>query len=196
MSGDGWREDRGAAREDAGTGRGGTGGGPRTGWFAPLTRSWTAGALVFVTLCFMADRASDVMLGSPERLEDFGSRLLLLHVPRLAVTALAVLVAARLLPETHRASRTLYPLGCLTVPLVGLGYGYGVSWELVGIEGVLMPAVSLLTGAVVGIALDRLLDERASPHSPPSSYRYPYPSGRRDGGGRTGGHDWRARGDQ
>ncbi|WP_328719664.1 hypothetical protein OHT52_09330 [Streptomyces sp. NBC_00247] len=156
MSGGGRREDRGADHEDAGTGRGKTGDGPRTGWFAPLTRSWAAGAPVCVALGFMADRASDVVLGSPQHLEDFGRRLLLLHIPHLAVTVLAVLAAARLLPESHRASRTLYPLGCLTVPLVGLGNGYGVSWEVVGIEGVLMPAVSLVAGAVVGIALDCL----------------------------------------
>ncbi|MGW0857951.1 hypothetical protein ACWD3D_22215, partial [Streptomyces sp. NPDC002690] len=158
MNGGGWQGDREADHEDLGEESGGTGEGPRTGWFGPLARSWVAGALVFVALGFMADRASDVMLGPPERLEDFGRRLVLLHVPRLAVTALAVLAAARLLPDSHRASRTLYPLGCLTVPLAGLGYGYAISWDLAGIEGLLMPAASLIAGAAVGIALDRRAD--------------------------------------
>ncbi|WP_327177716.1 hypothetical protein [Streptomyces sp. NBC_01335] len=154
-----------------------------------------AGALVQLGGGFMLGRALDVTLGTSERLDSFGWRLGLLHVPGLAVTACAVLAAARLLPESHRASRLLYPLGCLAVPLAALGYDYAASWtwDLAGIEGLLMPAASLVTGAAVGIAVDRLLEERATAPVPPPSYPY----GRRhDGGGRTGGHDWRARGDR
>ncbi|MGW2281706.1 hypothetical protein [Streptomyces sp. NPDC001770] len=158
-----------------------------------MIRSWVAGAFVQLGGGFMVGRALDVTLGTPERLDSFGWRLGLLHLPGLAVTACAVLAAARLLPDSHRASRVLYPLGCLAVPLTVLAHGYAVSWDLADIEGVLMPAASLVTGAAVGIAVDRLLEERATVAVPPPSYPY----GRRhDGGGRTGGHDWRARGDR
>ncbi|MGW1462830.1 hypothetical protein ACWCPT_00555 [Streptomyces sp. NPDC002308] len=182
MSGGGW----GGERVEAGSG-------PRTGRLLPLIRSWVAGALVQLAAGFMVGRALEVTLSTPKRLDDFGWRLGLLHLPGLAVTVCAVLAAARLLPESHRASRVLYPLGCLAVPLARLAHGYAVSWNLADIEGVLMPAASLVTGAAVGIAVDRLLEERATAPLPPPSYPY---DRRHDGGSRTGGHDWRARGDR
>ncbi|MFD6530086.1 hypothetical protein [Streptomyces sp. NPDC060184] len=183
--------------DSSGRERGNAGAAPRTPLFLPLVRSWVAGALVLVAAGFMVGRALEVTLGTPERLESFGWRLGLRHVPSLAVTALAVLAAARLLPERLRASRMLYPLGCLAVPLAGLGHGYAVSWgwDLADIEGLLMPAASLVTGAAAAIAVDRLLEERATAPVPPSAYSSAYDR-RHHGGGRTGGHDWRARGDR
>ncbi|MCX5399407.1 hypothetical protein [Streptomyces sp. NBC_00102] len=206
MGGSGGEEDLSADREDAGPGRIGARQRPRAGWFLPLFRSWAAGALVFVALGFLADRTVDATLGTPERMESFAWRLGLLHVPGLAVAAFAVLAAARPLPERHRASRLLYPLGCLTAPTVVLGLGYGrgygdghrygdaMPWNLdaLGIEGVLMPVATLAAGAVLGVVVDRLLEERAAAPEPPYTYPYDW----RSGGGRTGGHDWRARGER
>ncbi|MGW5292032.1 hypothetical protein [Streptomyces bacillaris] len=143
-----------------------------------MTRSWAAGTLVYVAVGFLASRVLLELLSSGPRLETFGWRLALLHIPALAVTLLTVLAAARLLPDEYRESRTLYLLAALAVPLAGLAYGFAVSWEAVGIEGVLMPVVSLAAGAASGVAVDRLLEERATRPAPPPTYSYNW----RDGG--------------
>ncbi|MEU2820740.1 hypothetical protein ABZ763_00310 [Streptomyces bacillaris] len=143
-----------------------------------MTRSWAAGTLVYVAAGFLTSRILLELLGSGPRLETFGWRLALLHVPALAVTLLTVLAAARLLPDEYRESRTLYLLAALAVPLAGLAYGFAVSWDAVGIEGVLMPVVSLAAGAASGVAVDRLLEERATRPAPPPTYSYNW----RDGG--------------
>ncbi|MBH0246024.1 hypothetical protein I3W98_29160 [Streptomyces cavourensis] len=148
------------------------------GRFLALTRSWAAGTLVYVAVGFLASRVLLELLSSGPRLETFGWRLALLHIPALAVTLLTVLAAARLLPDEYRESRTLYLLAALAVPLAGLAYGFAVSWEAVGIEGVLMPVVSLAAGAASGVAVDRLLEERATRPAPPPTYSYNW----RDGG--------------
>ncbi|WP_398863448.1 hypothetical protein [Streptomyces sp. C11-1] len=167
-----------------GDGRGGGGGsvahGQQDGRLFALTRSWVAGALVYLTAGLLVSRILLGLLGTEARLDTFGWRLALIHLPALAVTLLTVLAAARVLPDEYRAaSRPLYLLATLTVPLGGLLYGFAVSWDVVGIEGVLMPAVSLAAGAASGVAVDRLVAERATrPPPPPPSYSYNW----RDGG--------------
>lgn len=142
------------------------------GRFFALTRSWATGALVYLGAGFLTSRVLLELLGSQARLESFGWRLSLLHIPALAVTLLTVLAAARMLPDEHRDSRGLYLLAALAVPLAGLAYGFAVSWEAVGIEGVLMPVVALATGAASGLAVDRLLEELATRPAPPPTYSY------------------------
>ncbi|MEW2067352.1 hypothetical protein [Streptomyces sp. NPDC007346] len=166
------------------SGRRGTGGsGVLTGSepggrFLALTRSWATGALVYIAAGFLTNRVLLELLGSQERLESFGWRLSLLHIPALTVTLLTVLAAARMLPDEHRGSRALYLLAALAVPWAGLAYGFAVSREAVGIEGVLMPVVALAAGAASGVAVDRLLEERATRPAPPPTYSYDW----RDGG--------------
>ncbi|MGW4215437.1 hypothetical protein ACWEJZ_00180 [Streptomyces bacillaris] len=178
----GWEGGRHTGRTPSGRrGAGGSGApayGQPGGRFLALTRSWAAGTLVYVAAGFLTGRVLLELLGSGTRLETFGWRLALLHIPALAVTVLTVLAAARLLPDEYRESRTLYLLAALTVPSAGLAYGFAVSWEAVGIEGVLMPVVSLATGAASGVAVDRLLEERATRPAPPPTYAYNW----RDGG--------------
>ncbi|MFJ3299336.1 hypothetical protein [Streptomyces bacillaris] len=180
--GGGWEDGRGAGRIPSGRRGAGGSGAPAFsqpgGRFLALTRSWAAGTLVYVAAGFLTSRVLLELLGSGARLETFGWRLALLHIPALAVTLLTVLAAARLLPDEYRESRTLYLLAALTVPLAGLAYGFAVSWEAVGIEGVLMPVVSLAAGAASGVAVDRLLEERATRLAPPPTYSYNW----RDGG--------------
>ncbi|MFI7237135.1 hypothetical protein [Streptomyces cyaneofuscatus] len=142
------------------------------GRFFALTRSWATGALVYLGAGFLTSRVLLELLGSEARLESFGWRLSLLHIPALAVTLLTVLAAARMVPEEHRDSRALYLLAALAVPPAGLAYGFAVSWEAVGIEGALMPVVALATGAASGLAVDRLLEERATRPAPPPTYAY------------------------
>ncbi|MFZ4278557.1 hypothetical protein [Streptomyces rhizosphaericola] len=178
----GWEGGRHTGRTPSGRrGAGGSGApayGQPGGRFLALTRSWAAGTLVYVAAGFLTGRVLLELLGSGTRLETFGWRLALLHIPALAVTVLTVLAAARLLPDEYRESRTLYLLAALTVPSAGLAYGFAVSWEAVGIEGVLMPVVSLATGAASGVAVDRLLEDRATRPAPPPTYAYNW----RDGG--------------
>lgn len=157
---------------------GSTGGGD--GWFFPLSRSWAAGALVYVATGFLVTRALVETLGTGERLDLFGWRLALLHLPGVLVTVLTVLAAARALPDRQRESGVLRLLAALAVPVAGLAYGYAVAWEVVGTEGVVMPAVAMVTGSAVGLAVDRLLEGRDE--RPASSSAYTRSYNWRDGG--------------
>jgi hypothetical protein len=141
--------------------------GDREGWFFPLTRSWAAGALVYIAAGFLMSRALVETLATEERFELFGWRLALLHLPGVLVTVLTVLATARVLPDEQRGSRVLYLLGTLTVPVAGLAYGYIVSWDVVGTEGILMPVVAMVTGSAVGLAADRLMEERGTESTAP-----------------------------
>nr|WP_202471941.1 hypothetical protein [Streptomyces sp. SID4921] len=145
-----------------------------------MSRSWAAGALVYVFGGYLMARALVETLATDERLELFGWRLALLHLPGVLVTVLTVLAAARLLPARHRDSRLLYLLGSLAVPVAGLAYGYAVAWDVVGSEGLVMPAVAMVTGAAVGLALDRLIEDRDDDTAGPSAYTRSYDW--RDGG--------------
>lgn len=160
---------------------GGSGPSPGGGPFLALTRSWAAGALVYVAAGFLVSRTLVEPLATGERLDLFGWRLALLHLPGVLITVLTVLASARALPDEHRGSRPRHLSATLAVPLAGLAYGYAVSWDLVNSEGVLMPVVAMVTGVCVGLALDRLLEDRVS--RPPMA---PVPSrrlyGRSDGG--------------
>ncbi|WP_406409604.1 hypothetical protein OG923_12285 [Streptomyces halstedii] len=160
---------------------GGSGPSPGGGPFLALTRSWAAGALVYVAAGFLVSRTLVQPLATGERLDLFGWRLALLHLPGVLITVLTVLASARALPDEHRGSPTRYLSATLAVPLAGLAYGYAVSWDLVNSEGVLMPVVAMVTGACVGLALDRLLEDRAGrPATAPVPSRRLY--GRSDGG--------------
>ncbi|MFJ8862739.1 hypothetical protein ACIRD8_30475 [Streptomyces sp. NPDC102451] len=154
--------------------------GPEGGWFFPLSRSWAAGALVYVFAGYLMARALVETLATDERLELFGWRLALLHLPGVLVTVLTVLAAARALPARHRDSRLLYLLATLAVPVAGLAYGYAVAWDVVGTEGLVMPAVAMVTGTAVGLALDRLVEDRDDGPAPSSAYTRSYDW--RDGG--------------
>lgn len=148
--------------------------GGRGGWFFPLSRSWAAGALIYIASGYLVNRALVETLATDDRLELFGWRLGLLHLPGVLVTVLTVLAAARALPDRQRESRLLRLLGTLAVPVAGLVLGYAVTWDVVGTEGVLMPVVVMVTGAAVGLALDRLLDDRGPESGPPAAYRRSY----------------------
>ncbi|MBM7437344.1 hypothetical protein [Streptomyces sp. HB132] len=167
----------------SGGGWGDRGGGhipPGGGWFFPLSRGWAAGALVHVTTGFLVARALVGTLATDERLDSFGWRLAFLHLPNVLVTALAVLAAARALPGRQRGSRALRLVGALVVPVAALAFGYAVTWDVVNTEGLLMPVVAMVTGAAVGLSLDRLLDGRDTHSAPPSHA---------SAGGRS--YDWR-----
>lgn len=176
MTGGGGWGSGGAGHIPPGNGGGGTG--ASGGVFFALTRSWAAGALVYIAAGYLVSRGLVELLATDERLASFGWRLALLHVPNVITTVLTVLASARVLPDEHRESRPLTLLAALTVPLAALVYGLAVSWHLVDVEGTLMPIVALATGAAAGLAVDRLLDDRAD-EPEPAPYR---PYSWRDGG--------------
>ncbi|MFJ6460289.1 hypothetical protein ACIQM0_04390 [Streptomyces sp. NPDC091387] len=156
-----------------GPGRGRPGG---SGSLLPLARSWTVGALVHLIAGYLISRGIVEQLDSDGRLDVFTWRLALVYVPAVITTTLAVLAAARVLPAEQRSSRLLYPLASLAVPLVVLGYGYTGPWEAAGVEGVLLPVVTLVTGSAVGLAVDRLMEDEGTQSPVPGSYSW------RDGG--------------
>ncbi|WP_327709103.1 hypothetical protein OG912_10390 [Streptomyces sp. NBC_00464] len=144
----------GGSRAEGGKGSGGGG-----GVLFALARCWAAGAVVHVVSGYVISHGLIDLLATDERLDVFAWRLGLRHVPVVLTTVLTVLAAARTLPGERRTSRPLYLSASLVVPLAALGYGYASASQVSGFEGVLMPAVTLATGAVVGLSVDRLMDD-------------------------------------
>lgn len=155
--GSGW-ENGSAGRRPPGYGTGRrerVGGGP----LLALARCWAVGAVVHVIAGYVISRGLVDLLATDERLDVFTWRLALQHVPAVLTTVLSVLAAARVLPAEHGTSRSLYLSAVLGVPLAALGYGYAVLWQLSDMEAVLLPVVTLVTGAAVGLAVDRLMED-------------------------------------
>ncbi|WP_405405197.1 hypothetical protein [Streptomyces sp. NBC_01104] len=159
--GSGW-ENGSAGHRPPGHGPGRTragGSGGRGAAVFALARSWVTGAVVHIIAGYVISRGLVDMLATDERLDVFTWRLGLQHVPAVFTTVLAVLAAARVLPEEQRDSRLLYLSAALGAPLAALGYGYAVLWDVSGMEGFLMPVVTLATGAAVGLSVDRLMED-------------------------------------
>ncbi|MFF4095813.1 hypothetical protein ACFYYY_18605 [Streptomyces sp. NPDC001834] len=154
-------------------GGGGGASGAGSGVFFALTRSWAAGALVYIAAGYLVSRGLVELFATEERLASFGWRLGLLHVPNVITTVLTVLASVRVLPYERRESRVLTLLAALGVPVAAVVYGLAVSWHLVGIEGTLMPIVTLATGSAAGLAVHRLLEDREDEDAHTSS-SYPY----------------------
>nr|WSW67085.1 hypothetical protein OG461_13235 [Streptomyces sp. NBC_00995] len=147
-----------------------------------LARCWAVGAVVHVIAGYMISRGLVDLLATDERLDVFTWRLALEHVPAVLTTLLTVLAAARALPAEQRASRPLHLSATLGVPLAALGYGYAVLWQLSDMEAALLPVVTLATGAAVGLAVDRLMDDSDMGAPQAASYYW------RDGGATAAGY--------
>ncbi|MEU1473193.1 hypothetical protein ABZ434_33890 [Streptomyces sp. NPDC005761] len=143
------------------------------GALSALARCWAVGAVVHVIAAYVASRGLVDMLATDERLDVFTWRLGLQHVPAVLTTVLTVLAAVRVLPAEQRTSRPLHLSAALGVPLAALGYGYAVLWQNSDMEAVLMPVVTLVTGAAVGLSVDRLMDDgdNGSPQAAPYYWR-------------------------
>lgn len=147
-----------------------------------LARCWAVGAVVHVIAGYVISRGLVDLLATDERLDVFTWRLALQYVPTVLTTVLTVLAAARVLPAEHGTSRPLYLSATLAVPLAALGYGYAVLWQLSDMEAVLLPVVTLVTGAAVGLAVDRLMDDSDAGASQAAPYHW------RDGGATATGY--------
>lgn len=170
--GSGWGEGS-AGRRPPGHGPGRTGRGGGTAALSALGRCWVVGAVVHVVAAYVFSRGLVAPLATDERLGVFTWRLGLQHVPAVLITVVTVLAAARVLPSERRASRPLHLSATLGVPVAALIHGYAVLGRAPDMEGALLPVVTLVTGAAVGLALDRLMDDgdTVSPRSAPYSWR-------------------------
>ncbi|WP_107105671.1 hypothetical protein [Streptomyces roseifaciens] len=138
---------------------------PRFGVLFSLMRSWAAGLVVTLGAGYLLGVLALDALATPERLESFGWRMALLHVPGAVVITLAGLAAARLHKEPYRHSLPLHLLAALAVPAaVTLRNLFG-SWDIVVAEGVWTAAASLVFGAVCALLLDRLWEGRGEGRS-------------------------------
>ncbi|MET7638221.1 hypothetical protein [Streptomyces sp. NPDC005438] len=139
-----------------------TGDGSREGFsraFFALTQSWAAAIVVLLVSQFVLFTVVTQPLGTTERMQSFGWRLALGHLPTLVWALLATLAAARVYPEPHRHHLGRYLLACLTVPVASRLMDVSVKWGLVGTESLLVPSVAVLLGCFAGVALDRLVFE-------------------------------------
>ncbi|CAM5422639.1 hypothetical protein [Streptomyces abikoensis] len=133
----------------------------RFGVLFSLMRSWAAGLVVTGVAGYLLGGLVTEALATPERLEAFGWRLALLHVPGMLVVTLSALAAARLHPEPYRYSLPLHLLAALAVPVAVTLRNLLVSWDLLVAEGVWTGVSSLVFGGMCALLLDRLREGRA-----------------------------------
>ncbi|MGK5549737.1 DUF3488 domain-containing protein, partial [Streptomyces sp. URMC 127] len=133
---------------------------PRFGVVFSLVRSWAAGLVVTAVTGYLLGGLLTEALATPERLESFGWRLALLHVPGLLVVTLSVLAAARLHPGPYRQSLPLHLLASLAVPAAVTLRNLLSSWDPLVAEGLWTGVASLVFGGTGALLLDRLRDGR------------------------------------
>ncbi|MEU9197058.1 hypothetical protein [Streptomyces hundungensis] len=131
----------------------------RTGFFFPLMRSWAAGIVMLYGSGTLLGFAYDAF-ATTDRLDSFGWRFALIHLPNLLTTVLAVWLAARLLPEPHPTSRPLYLAAALAVPVLAAVRTLLVAREFLAAEGAMMMAATAVFGSAAGLALDHLRQAR------------------------------------
>ncbi|TQK52184.1 hypothetical protein FBY35_2611 [Streptomyces sp. SLBN-118] len=124
-----------------------------------LVRAWAAGVVVLVFSEYLwATLVRDVPATGP-RMETFGGRLLLAHVPNAVCIATAVWAAARIHREPFRDSVPGHLTAAFAVPVVALALNMAVRRQELAAEGVLLSNAVLVVGCVAGYAADRLQDE-------------------------------------
>ncbi|MFF0060415.1 hypothetical protein ACFYRC_02505 [Streptomyces sp. NPDC005279] len=127
--------------------------------FLALVRAWAAGAVVLVlTEYVQATLVHDYVATGP-RLDTFGGRLLLIHLPNALCVAPAAWAAARIHREPYRASTPRHLTASFAVPVVAQLFNMAVQWEELAAEGLLLSNAVLVVGCVAGYTGDRLQDE-------------------------------------
>ena len=125
-----------------------------------LMKSWAAAIVVLVLGGYLQGAVLFDNLAGPERLESFGWRLVLLHLPATLWAGLATLAAARLHREPFRTSSAQHLLAALAVPLASQVANLAYLWGSVVAEGIWMSSLAVLAGCVAGMAADMALDAR------------------------------------
>ncbi|MET7618297.1 hypothetical protein [Streptomyces sp. NPDC005408] len=124
-----------------------------------LVRAWGAGAVVLVFSEYLQATVVYDHLATGPRLDTFGGRLLLIHVPNALCIALAAWAAARIHREPFRESVPAHLTAAFAVPVVAQALNMAVQWRELAAEGVLLSNAVLVVGCVAGYAADRLQDE-------------------------------------
>lgn len=122
-----------------------------------VIRCWAAAVVVQQGLAWFFSVALFAPLASEERLESFGWRLLLLHVPGLLAVFGGVLAAGRLHPSPGRLSWPRHLTATLTAPLVSLAFSLGTTWSMLAAEAIGMALATLAFGSATALALDHAM---------------------------------------
>ncbi|MFD4716981.1 hypothetical protein ACFWOY_09340 [Streptomyces sp. NPDC058423] len=137
------------AREDEGRG---------AALFA-LARAWATGVVVLLFTEYVQATVVYEHVATAARMETFGGRLLLIHLPNALCIALAVWAAARIHRPPFRESAPWHLTAALTVPVAAQLLNMGLQWERLSVEGLLMSNAVLVVGCVAGCAADRLQED-------------------------------------
>jgi hypothetical protein len=124
------------------------------GLFA-MVAAWAAGLVVLVVTSYLQVTYVYETLGTAERLETFGGRLLVIHLPNAVCLALGAWAAGRAHREPFRESSVRHGFAVFTVPVFAQVLNLVIRRETVSLEGVLMSCAVAVTGAVAGYAVDR-----------------------------------------
>lgn len=160
-----WQDHGSVGRGGFGRGGYGTGGGrpgpaKETPAFFGLMRAWAAGVVALLACQYVLSSAVSQPLASMDRMESFGWRLALFHLPTLVCALLATLAAARVHPEPHRYRAGQHLLACLAVPLASRGVVMSMNWPLLTVEGIVAPTLAVIGGCVIGVMVDMAFDAR------------------------------------
>ncbi|MFE0088334.1 hypothetical protein [Streptomyces sp. NPDC058991] len=138
-----------SAREDEGPGAA----------LLALARAWAAGVVVLLFTEYVLARVVYEHLATAARMETFGGRLLLIHLPNALCVGLAVWAAARIHRAPFRDSTPWHLTAALTVPTAVQLLDIGLHWERLSAEGLSMSNAVLAVGCVAGCAADRLQED-------------------------------------
>jgi hypothetical protein len=124
-----------------------------------LVRAWAVGAVVLLFTEYAQAIVVHEYAATASRMETFGGRLLLIHLPNAVCIALAAWAAARIHREPYRSSMPRHLTAALAVPVVAQLLNMAARWEELAAEGVLLSNAVLAVGCVAGYAGDQLQDE-------------------------------------
>ncbi|WP_455362075.1 hypothetical protein [Streptomyces sp. SYSU K21746] len=131
----------------------------RRGAAFALMRAWAAGIVVLVLTEYLQVTLVYEPLASVARLESFGGRLMLVHLPNAVCIALAAWAAARVHREPFRTAPVQHVSAAVAVPVSAQLLNMAVQWDDLAAEGLLLSNAVLVVGCVAGCALDRLQDD-------------------------------------
>ncbi|MFI7013016.1 hypothetical protein [Streptomyces sp. NPDC050164] len=119
-------------------------------------RAWAAGLIVLFISEYVQVTYYYETFASVDRLESFGGRLLLVHLPNAVCVALTAWIAGRLHREPFRDSMPRHLAAVFGVPLFAEVVTIVMHLGRASLEGFLMSCVVVVVGAVTGYAVDRL----------------------------------------
>ncbi|MGY1454501.1 hypothetical protein [Streptomyces sp. SS8] len=125
------------------------------GGFA-LVRAWSVGFVVLLITEYLQVTYVYEVFATTERLESFGGRLLLVHLPNAVCIALAAWAAGRVHREPFRHSPVRHALAVFTIPVFAQVITVVLHWDRASVEGLLMSCAVMVVGAFTGYAADRL----------------------------------------